>query len=45
MEKKRQDDQRKHTALEIILFFTLPRCAGLSEKVNSARKLKFHTED
>ena len=21
MEKKRQDDQRKHTALEIILFF------------------------
>ena len=22
MEKKRQDDQRKHTALEIILFFT-----------------------
>ena len=28
MEKKRQDNQRKHTALEIILFFTLPRCAA-----------------
>lgn len=28
MEKKRQDDQRKHTALEIILFFTLHRCVA-----------------
>ncbi len=28
IEKKRQDNQRKHTALEIILFFTLHRCVA-----------------